>query len=295
MPTKLKFIMCGAGLILAGLSVPGHASFSLGIPGVVSVGDGGVKVGPKANGTHVELPKCGGAICDGLEHAKNEVTGENQRKAAQKEAEKAAQELTQVNAELTQINGEIDKLIHESKDEQMKFVQYKTNVIDGLRRFQAQLNVVELNKKLVDSTLLEVRSKLHSILKVSQDIVTQSVLSGQALATTALKLGPEDAEALKVNEALVLIKTEIPQSEPLAQAIGALQEGISLLRDSVEADGNLFFSLSRDSLNQAFFDQLTKLDGDLVLDREDLDSIFTDVAQSNQITSTIIQQTSTTN
>lgn len=120
---------------MAGMLSQASYAWAWGIPGVFEVGGGSITIGP----LKTDIPNCGGDICNGLEHAKNQLNGEAERKASEGERDQAQRELNQARTELDAAIQQLTDLTNQTKKQNEEFVLFKQTTLQASAEMQRHL------------------------------------------------------------------------------------------------------------------------------------------------------------
>lgn len=166
----------GIFLMIMGSQTVFGGGFSIGIPGVISIGgDGGlIKVGPSAQGTNIPTPNCGGAICDALENGKNAITGENEKKRAQEEYDQKVNELTNLRQELINKNNQIEEIRNSMSLNQANFQDFKKNLKESLKSVNTDIINLTNSNHLTNQLILESINSVDALKKQASLLIKAS-------------------------------------------------------------------------------------------------------------------------
>lgn len=208
---KLNHLL--SALILA-LSSHGWA-WSIGIGGVISVGDDGVKVGSDSKGTNIPTPNCGGTICDTLEKNKRDLTGESKRIEAEKEMNAAKNEMEAAQAELNNANATLQNLEKELSTANQNFTSFKNKTTENSRalfsKFDNYLNIQFLLGPLLVKAGEEIKSLERNLIVLQKESLAAAsaikVIDLNGLQNEPIFLLEEAIKASSYKEAQLVSKS----------------------------------------------------------------------------------------
>jgi len=213
-------------LVMLNFAQAAVAQFSIGIPGVISVGGKGplFKVGPGSTGTNIPTPNCGGSICGALENAKNELNGENKRKAAQADADQAAAELNAANANLNKIIQAVDQSKLQKRAQVESLSTYKAALIEGARQFHYHADVFEQDQREVQRLIALALKQVHDVRGSSKIVREHSHRAYEQLQDTIRAIEPNSqSERNMASVAAILVADKSNPSDRVKRAVENLK------------------------------------------------------------------------
>lgn len=173
---KKNYLKIMSLLILLSSMTESSFAFSVGISGVFSIDDKGLHTGGSAKGTSIDLPNCGGAICNGLESAKNNVTGQREKAEFERERDQLNVEYQNKVNELNRLKSELQRLENQKSNQRESFRQKQVNFTQLVQKikfffknyqqqndFIARENQTSIsNLDLVEKDLLHIKKTISS-------------------------------------------------------------------------------------------------------------------------------------
>lgn len=255
-----RFIQIVLSLILAGPATQAWG-WSIGIGGVFSVGGDGVKVGSGAHGTYIPTPNCGGTICNTIDKAKNDITGESDRKKQQQEYDAAAADLGRVQGELNKVSQEIDVLNKDSQTERDKFKAYKASQLENTLKFNQHYETYRREFDFMEKQIAEAQKSLQQIRQQSKTIIETAAKTANQLKTINDALGdlPADEQVLASAVVYDVVKIKGGNGDAVTSALSSLQKIVIELNSTFKKIYAALINISSASYSASYVTALDQI------------------------------------
>ncbi|MGE4130220.1 MAG: hypothetical protein AB7F86_01205 [Bdellovibrionales bacterium] len=257
--------------------------WSIGIGGVVSIGSGGIKVGPQAQGTNIPTPNCGGDICGALERGKNAITGENERRKQEEEYNAKVAELQKVQGELNAINKQIDDVIKATEAEKVQFKSYKARQLESTRTFNHHFETYRREFEGLEKMIVVAQARLK-IIRKETGIVSRSAASAvNQLKPFLIELqGISSGEQKSAGQALVEVAKSQGQTEVIARAVAAFQQIANSMGKTLKSSYLALSKMASDEVKQSYQKAMDHVEEGLKQTAQSARSIYADASISKK-------------
>lgn len=270
-------------LILLYLITPqAYGGWSIGVPGVISVGSGGVKAGKDAQGVDVKLPNCGGSICGGAEHLKNEVNGENERKKQEADARNAQIELNKVRRQVNETHQQIVDVERQLADTRSAYAAAKSTISITALDINTLAQTFTNQHLTVQSTLAKALERIKEIRRKGTQLNTQSADSLKRLENLIAEMPVENNESTSLARAKGvalnamtpdLIRALNVRETELKNAISSYLLAEEQFNLTAKNSKDFMAQLSNDFFANGFFSLLTSLEDGLTQQKPALEGL----------------------